>query len=59
MAAQRREHNGGTVVFCTDEASIGLTLSDGVTTTTAHRPLPLLGLRQWVVGEVEEVMAKR
>ena len=37
----------------------GDALSDGATTVTARRPLPWLGLRQWVVGEVEEVMAKR
>ena len=36
----------------------GGALSDGATTVTAHRPLPWLGLRQWVVGEVEEVMAE-
>ena len=29
------------------------------TTATARRPLPWLELRQWWVGEVEEVMAER
>ena len=33
-------------------------LSDGATTMTARRPLPWLGLRQWVVSEVEEVTAE-
>ena len=36
----------------------GGALSDGVTTAMAHRPLPWLMLRQWVVDEVEEVMAE-
>ena len=94
MAAQRREHNGGTVVLRSNEADIGLrllprarpssnltltsrstqgrelgmhnhgnlhggnALSHGATTAMAHRPLPCLGLRQWVVGEVEEVVTK-
>ena len=29
-----------------------------VAMATAHRPLPWLELRQWWVGEVEEVMVK-
>ena len=37
----------------------GGALSDGATTVTARRPLPWHGLWQWVVGEVEEVMAER
>jgi len=37
----------------------GSALGDGVMTAMACRPLPWLGLRQWVVGEVEEVMAER
>ena len=34
-------------------------LSDGVTMVMARKPLPWLRLRQWVVSEVEEVMAKQ
>ena len=34
-------------------------LSDGAITAMAHRSLPWLELRQWVVGEVEEVMVER
>ena len=37
----------------------GGAINDGATTATARRPLPWLGLRQWVVGKVEEVMAER
>ena len=34
-------------------------LGNGTTTAMAQRPLPWLRLRQWVVGEVKEVMALR
>ena len=37
----------------------GGALSDGATMAMTRMPLPWLGLRQWVVGEVEEVMAER
>ena len=37
----------------------GDALSDGATTAMTRRPLPWLRLRQWVLGEVEEVMAER
>ena len=43
-------HDG---VYC------GGALNIGATTAMAHRPLPWLGLRQRVVDEVEEVMAKQ
>ena len=36
----------------------GSTVSDGAMMAMTHGPLLWLGLRQWVVGEVEEVMAE-
>ena len=42
-----------------DDEYGGGALSHGATTAMAHRPLPWLGLRQRVVDEVEEVMAKQ